>query len=250
MKKISIIMILCCLNLNAQTIITDRPDQTESSSTIQKGSVQIESGFLISQNSTNYNFNSTNERNIYFPSTLFRIGLTEKVELRLFNQYQQMCTQTNSFNGFNNLELGLKLQLLQKENGFTEIAFLSHMVIPTAPSRLSETGENNIGTINKLCVSHNIGEKVGLGYNVGYNYLNNRQGDFTYSLVLGIELNDKISTYIEPYGEFSDLDNTESNFNMGITYLLRDNLQLDYSYGLGLNHRFNFMSVGCSININ
>ena len=250
MKHISIIMILCCLNLNAQTIITDRPDQTESSSTIQQGSVQIESGVLISQNSTNYDFYSTNERNIYFPSTLFRIGLTEKIEFRLFNQYQQMCTQTNSFNGFNNLELGLKLQLLQKENGFTEIAFLSHMVIPTAPSRLSETGENHIGTINKLCVSHNIGEKVGLGYNVGYNYLNNRQGDFTYSLVLGIELNDKISTYIEPYGEFSDLDNTESNFNMGITYLLRDNLQLDYSYGLGLNHRFNFMSVGCSININ
>ena len=250
MKKISIIMILCCLNLNAQTIITDRPDQTESSSTIQKGSVQIESGVLISQNSTNYDFYSTNEKNIYFPSTLFRIGLTEKIELRLFNQYQQMCTQTNSFNGFNNLELGLKLQLLQKENGFTEIAFLSHMVIPTAPSRLSENGENNIGTINKLCVSHNIGEKVGLGYNVGYNYLNNREGDFTYSLVLGIELNDKISTYIEPYGEFSDLDNTESNFNMGITYLLRDNLQLDYSYGLGLNHAFNFMSVGFSININ
>ena len=174
MKHISIIMILCCLNLNAQTIITDRPDQTESSSTIQQGSVQIESGVLISQNSTNYDFYSTNERNIYFPSTLFRIGLTEKIELRLFNQYQQMCTQTNSFNGFNNLEIGLKLQLLQKENGFTEIAFLSHMVIPTAPSRLSETGENQIGTINKLCVSHNIGEKVGLGYNVGYNYLNNR----------------------------------------------------------------------------
>ena len=161
------------------------------------------------------------------------------------------------FNNSENINLNDKMyklreqnKLLQKENGFTEIAFLSHMVIPTAPSRLSETGENNIGTINKFCVSHNIGEKVGLGYNVGYNYLNNRQGDFTYSLVLGMELNDKISTYIEPYGEFSDLDNTESNFNIGITYLLRDNLQLDYSYGLGLNHAFNFMSVGFSININ
>ena len=243
-------MILCCLNLNAQTIITDRPDQTESSSTIQQGSVQIESGVLISQNSTNYDFYSTNERNIYFPSTLFRIGLTEKIEFRLFNQYQQMCTQTNSFNGFNNLELGLKLQLLQKENGFTELAFLSHIVLPTAPSTFSESSSNYTGIVNKLCVSHSLNEKIGLGYNLGYNYFSSGLGDFTYSIVFGFELNEKINTYIEPYGAIPDFDDPESNINMGITYLIKDNLQLDYSYGLGLNHSFNFMSIGCSININ
>ena len=33
--------------LNAQTIVTDRPDQTESSSTVGKGNLQIESGILV-----------------------------------------------------------------------------------------------------------------------------------------------------------------------------------------------------------
>ena len=33
--------------VSAQTIVTDRPDQTESSSTIGKGELQIESGILF-----------------------------------------------------------------------------------------------------------------------------------------------------------------------------------------------------------
>ena len=49
MKKIIIIVFLFSLNLNAQTIITDRPDQSESPSVIEPGSLQIETGFLISQ---------------------------------------------------------------------------------------------------------------------------------------------------------------------------------------------------------
>ena len=38
-------MINC--TISAQTIITDRPDQTESSSTVEQGSLQIESGILL-----------------------------------------------------------------------------------------------------------------------------------------------------------------------------------------------------------
>ena len=49
MKKIIIIVFLFSLNLNAQTIITDRPDQSESPSVIEPGNLQIETGFLISQ---------------------------------------------------------------------------------------------------------------------------------------------------------------------------------------------------------
>ena len=37
--------IIC--KMSAQTIITDRPDQTESSSVIQSGGLQIESGLIL-----------------------------------------------------------------------------------------------------------------------------------------------------------------------------------------------------------
>ena len=51
----------------AQEIVTDRPDQTESSTTIPNKSFQIEMGF----GSGNYN----SERLSLLPTTLFRYGL-------------------------------------------------------------------------------------------------------------------------------------------------------------------------------
>ncbi len=248
-----ILIVFVTANSVAQTIITDRPDQTESSSTIKKGSLQIESGFLFYQTEEKRFINDIErgdgierKKNIYFPTTLFRLGLTEKLELRILNQYQFQIFGSNLAHGFNDLEVGLKMQLFQKENSFTEIAFLSHVLLPTAPSLFSE---DTFGSINKLCVSHNLNSKIGLGYNLGYNYFNNRLSDFTYSFVIGFELTEKMNAFLEPYGKISELNDSESNVNMGITYLIKDNLQLDYSFGTGLNNKFNFMSIGCSINV-
>jgi len=249
MKKILLFLIIS-LHIHAQTIITDRPDQTESSSTVERGSVQIESGILITQNEILNQFNiPIIEKNIYLPSTLFRLGLTDKIELRVFNQYQYNYTQINSVNGFNNLELGLKIQLFKKENNMTELAFLSHISIPTAPSTFNENSGKYIGLINKLCISHHLNNQIGIGYNLGYNYFDSGLSDYTYSLVVGFKLNERISAYIEPYGQISEFEDSEANINMGMTYLIKDNLQLDYSYGAGLNNISNFMSIGCSINI-
>ena len=237
---------LFSLNLHSQEIITDRPDQTESSSTVEKGSVQIESGFLFYQTEEKNSFNDIIRRkDIYFPTTLFRIGLTNNIELRVLNQYQYHIYGSNLAHGFNDLEVGVKIQVFKKENSFTEIAFLSHALLPTAPSLFSE---NIFGSINKLCVSHNLNNNIALGYNIGYNYLENIES-LTYSIVLGFSLNQKMSAYFEPYGEVSDFKDLASNVNMGITYLIKDNLQLDYSFGTGLNNKFNFMSIGCSIKI-
>ena len=106
-----------------------------------------------------------------------------------------------------------------------------------------------MGVINKLCFSHNTNSKIGLGYNIGYNYFENNTGDFTYSLVFGYPLTKKINVFIEPYGETSEFEEHLSNINMGLTYLLADKIQLDYSFGTGLNNSFSFMSIGFSINI-
>ena len=52
-KNPIIIFIITFLSLSStifsQDIITDRPDQTESPNTLNKGNLQIESGFLFSK---------------------------------------------------------------------------------------------------------------------------------------------------------------------------------------------------------
>lgn len=236
-------MILTSLNnvINAQEIVTDRPDQTESSTTIPFKSFQIELGF----GSENYN----SEKLLLLPTSLFRYGLSKSIELRFAEQVAGIKIDANSETeyGLSDIELGLKIQVLKKEDINTEVAFISHLIIPTGSSELTNT---NFGIINKLAISHSLTNYLDLGYNLGYNYLGTGYGDLTYSLVLGISLSDKIGMYLETFGEDSDFKEITSNFDGGFTYLLKENLQLDYSMGYGINQKMNYFSLGFSWNIN
>lgn len=236
-------LVLSC-SMYAQSIVTDRPDQTESSSTVSQGSLQIEAGFLLGSSKDNI----ISERQILSPTSLFRYGITNGLELRLGCQFESVKNKrTQEINeGLSDLELGAKVQLFKKESSSAEMAFLSHLIIPTGAKGLTN---DKLGTINKLSISHVLTEALGIGYNIGYNYYGMDRGDFNYSLVFGIGFTDTIGIYLEPYGEVLNFETHEASFDTGITYLLQDNLQLDISFGTGINHKMNYFSVGCSINI-
>ena len=240
----TLVLVLFGYLATAQTIITDRPDQTESSSTIGKGELQIESGILYGTAKDDF----FSEEILLAPTVLWRYGITNGIELRLLTEFNSVKDKLvdDRYSGISDIQLGTKIQLLKKENVKTEVAFLSHIIIPTAKDQLSL---GKVGTINKLSVSHDIGDTFGLGYNVGYDYYGFGSGNLTYSLSLGIGLSDKIGMYVEPYGSLVEMDTHEANFNVGLTYLVQDNLQLDVSTGTGLNHKMTFISLGCSINI-
>jgi Putative MetA-pathway of phenol degradation len=245
-RRVLIFVVILMINfsINAQTIITDRPDQTESSSTIPKGSFQIESGVLFGSSKSE----GISIRETLAPSTLFRYGITKGLELRLVNQFESIRNRTASekVNGISDLEIGAKFQILRSENVNTEIAFVSHLILPTGSKKLTI---DRLGTINKLSISHKLNERIGLGYNVGYDYFETEKGNFTYSLSFAFELTSKLGIYVEPYGNLIELDQHEASFDAGITYLVQDNLQLDASFGTGINHTMNYFSIGASINI-
>lgn len=241
-KKINTLLLFFAIGtISAQQIITDRPDQTESSSTIPLKSLQIEAGALFQRG-------GGAQANAY-PSVLWRYGVTEKFELRLLTQFETNKSLNSSlkYNGISDLQIGTKIQLFKKENVNTEIAFLSHLILPTAKRELTN---DKVGTINKLSISHALSEKIGIGYNVGYDYFGNGSGNLTYSVAIGVSLSDTIGFYVEPYGEFTEFESHLASFDTGFTYLLKDNFQLDISYGTGLNYGMNYFSTGFSWNIN
>jgi hypothetical protein len=228
----------------AQAIVTDRPDQTESSSTIPKGSLQIETGFLLESSDNEI----TKKQQILALSILSRFGLTSGIELRLLTQFESIKDKNTDivYDGISDLEIGTKIQIFKKDNSTTEIAFLSHLILPTASKQLTN---DELGSMNKLSVSHTITESISVGYNVGFDYFGTGNGNFTYSLALGIGISNSIGIYLEPYGVVIDFENHEASFDAGVTYLPQKNLQLDLSFGTGLNHNMNYISVGCSVNI-
>ncbi|MDO7172282.1 transporter [Mariniflexile sp. AS56] len=247
MNKVNYIALTLCLtacSVFSQTIITDRPDQTESSSTIEAGSLQIETGILLGFSEDDF----SSERQLLAPTTLFRYGITNGIELRVLSQFESLKDQnsTQKVSGISDLEIGTKIQLFKKETVNTEIAFLSHLILPTGSTGLTN---NRFGTINKLSISHTLSDALGLGYNVGYDYFGEGSGNLTYSVALGVSVTETLGIYIEPYGNFVEFNTHEASFDAGIAYLLKDNCQLDFSFGTGINHTMNYLSLGCSIQI-
>lgn len=226
-----------------EKIITDRPDQTESSSTISKRSLQIEMGAisLTAKNNQLYHFAG--------PSTLLRYGITKDIEIRIFNQFESNKLEFAGGNiktsGLSDLELGLKIQLFKTAAVNVEIAFLSHAIIPTAKEELSN---GKFGTINKLSISHNLTNFMSLGYNIGYDYIAQTSA-LTYSVAIGFSFTDNFGGYIETFGAYAEQGLFEDSFDLGLTYLLRNNFQLDISYGLGINNDMQYYSGGFSWNI-
>lgn len=248
MRKIIFITLIIVtflrLNLSAQELVTDRPDQTESSVTVPLRSFQIETGLL-----TSFTKNSgISERQFLIPTTLIRYGLTKSIELRIVEQLEnrKSVLSSDGILGVSDLELGAKIQILKNEDINTEIAFLTHLILPTGSDSFTN---GNLGSVNKLAVSHSINDFLGFGYNVGYNYFGSGRGDLIYSMALGAAITKTIGAYVEKYGEIVEFNNAFSNFDSGLTYLVQDNLQLDFSFGVGLNYSMNYFSLGCSWNI-
>ena len=234
------ILLLSFAELKAQ-IITDRPDQTESSSTVGGGNLQIESGIVAIFEGNSYSSN----RQILAPTTLFRYGITKGIELRFVNQFEtrKSIFQDKAVQGISDLEIGTKIQIFQKEDVNTEIAFLSHLILPIGSEAFTN---GSFGTINKLSIAHNLSENMALGYNIGYNYFGTGKGDLTYSVALGVGVNDKVGVYIEPYGDLVEFKELVLNFDGGFTYLVNPNLQLDFSFGTSATENMNYVSAGVS----
>lgn len=129
---ITLIIALVGENIHAQ-IVTDRPTQTASSSTVPTGSLQLESGISIGYESNN----QESTRQISLPTNLFRYGLANWIELRVLNQYKLLKSGEEHLEGIGDLAVGTKIQLIKGENKNTEMAFLTHLIMPTGTGELT-----------------------------------------------------------------------------------------------------------------
>ena len=250
----SMFALFMCTHGFAQVIQTDRPNQTEASSTVPAKSLQIETGFGFNTVSTTSAY-----RGIYYeglnrqftaPTSLFRLGITKQVEFRVVSQielnsnFNPKITKSPYESSFSDIQVGAKVQLYRKEGANTEALILGHMSLPSGGAEPDYFG--------KLCVSHQILDNFSIGYNVGYRTVGVLDY-FDYSCAFSFSVTDKLSVFAEQYGQLSlsklavvpPLDDV-FGYDAGLTYLLNDRLQLDWVFGSGINIDMNFVSVGCS----
>ena len=224
MRYISFLLIFLGYSAISQTIATDRPSAlTENSTSLYKNGIQLESGFLIQ-------LDSGETQPISAPNLLLRYGLTEKTELRLMNDV--LVDEENVELGV--WTIGAKIQLYKSDK--VNLSVLPSIQISSVYDDIGSLSEQPINA--KVIGNYVLSKANSVGYTIGYTLNNNEIG---YSLFLGHNFSDKISTFIELYGF-----NNQLNIDAGLAYLIQDKLQFDAYFGTGLNNKMVFTSVGLS----
>lgn len=250
-----LIMLVFSLACRAQEeipeLVTDRPDQTESSDVVPHKSLQIETGFVIS----NDRVAMTERRSVVYNTTLLRYGLFENFELRTGLEYRSEMEKildtgnTNTVTGLSPLYLGFKTKITEEKGALPEIAFLGGVALPYTEKK--EFRALHPSAIMRFAFSHTLSERLSLGYNLGAEWEEDSGPGYFYSVTLGAGLVRRLGIFIEAFGLLSPENPDEHLLDTGLTFLLLPNLQLDVSGGLGISDAANdnYVSAGLSYRI-
>ena len=216
-------------------IISDRPDQTESSLVVGSGKFQIESGLIFENNS------EQSERNLITLNNLIRYGIFKGYELRL---------NTNIINGSHNytesksyvltdFEIGAKIQILDNYSKKTKIAFLNHYLFTLK----NLYNNNSSGLISRILISHELNKNFQIAYNLGYNnYFNIHPNELIYTLALSKSFS-TFSIFCEVFGVETNII-SQINWDVGITYEFKKNIQIDLAKAKGFNNSLDYFTLG------
>jgi Putative MetA-pathway of phenol degradation len=246
-----ILLLLFSSKSLAQELVTDRPDITESAVTVSTGDLQIEDGFLFESQSLNEKEFKAKIHNYTISSALFRIGLLNKLELRIGGDYLYQITETEDIktktSGFNNLMIGSKLQFMDEEFDGQDLGLLLQFYLPVGnESFRSKSVEPEI----LLAYGKDLSELFSLSANIGSHWNSNDENlILLYSASFDIDISSKWDSFFEFYGNASGSSKTNYSFDCGLCYRLIKNLQFDISAGNQSFSDLNDWFVGTGVSV-
>lgn len=233
---------------------TDRPDQTESSSVVTPGTVQIETGVVFEQDSEGEGASKVKTTVLSYPTTLVRIGLLKSMELRLVGSLASQTVKPEqgeeiSASGVSEVEIGTKLYIAEEDGILPEIALNLHMALPIGDDafRIPSAAPHF-----RFLFSHTLSDMFGIGYNIGGEWDGaTPAGSLVYTLSLAAGLTDELGCFAEVFGSKPSEQDVNMAFDAGVTYLLSPNFQLDASFGVPLTDDapVTFVSAGVSLRL-
>lgn len=244
----------------SEPLQTDRPDFTESSSTVGRGRVQLEAGYVFSYDDADGEVSRAHN----FPETLLRVGLTDDIEFRIAWSYLVAeATSGPSEDGAIDLYLGTKLFLMEQEGWLPESAIILQMTVPTGADVFCN---DEVFYGFNLLYGWDLAGNWTLGASTGVNTSAedlvvtgavptfNRDGHVVLhqSVTLGIPLTDRLGGFVEYFGLYAvgrENNFPENYLDTGLTYLVTDDFQLDGRIGLGLNDQAQDFFTGAGFSV-
>ena len=232
-----------------EKIETDRPDQTETPVLISTNILQAEFGF----NKENRN---ADDYNLVYPTSLFKYGLSKRVELRLeatyHHEYIRLIPQPKTKTALEPMVLGGKIALFEANKWRPKTTFIGGIGLPFLGSRNART--THAAPSFRFTMQNNLSKTIGIGYNIGAEW----DGEssipiWIYTLTSGFSIGKNWYSYIETYGFIRKKDLPDNNIDGGFAYFISDNMKVDLSGGVGISNNSlkNYIALGfaCRIDI-
>lgn len=223
-----------------EPLVTDRPDFTESASSVAPGRIQVEAGVEAA---------SAGDDDGWEGGLLVRMGLGGGWELRLDPGAYQVSEGAAGVRtrGRGDGSLGVKAEL--PSLGGAEAALIVAAELPTGTSAVGESGVRP-GAVLALARDLGIGSReVGLGANLGYLRSSDdgrRFDQLSASVAAGLDLGDRAGIFVEWFGFRREEPGGGATHYLdgGVTWALGPDLQLDLYAGAGLTSEATDSFVG------
>lgn len=223
-------------------LTTDRPDKTESPTTVDAGHFQIEMDFATF---TQDQMNGVSAKTWNIAPFNLRVGLLNNVELGLvFESYVREDTEDKTakkmtnLSGVGNFLTRLKVNLWGNDGGRTAFALFPFMKFPTGTGGLNN---NSIEGGAIFPFSMTLPAKFELGMETGVVVSRNESSanyheEFVNSITFSRAIAGKLSGYCEFFSSVSTERDSSwiGTADFGLTYALTENVQLDCGCNIGV----------------
>jgi hypothetical protein len=261
MLLISVVLIAGATCAEGQTpdalppISTDRPGQATPPSILVPGAVQIEAGVQLSSDATSSGQVETTVRTLSAPTALVRIGLLPSMELRLSTEFRSVGTRAapgtfdTTISGVSGVGIGTKIGVTAEEGAIPETAFLLSIALPFGSEAFRVS---NVAPTFLFAMRSGLSSTTNIYYNLGATWDGtNGAGYGLYNVLLSTAPTAEIGVFAEVYGTLATGLRPVHAADLGIAYLLGNNLQLDLYGGVGITDNASdyFVAGGVSMRL-
>jgi hypothetical protein len=233
-----IFFLVLCSTILAQTkdstiFVPDRPGFATPPDIITRRVFEVEEGIQY-ENSTD---GIMQNQNILLSSVLLRYGLLENAEVRIQTDYayniKDGITHSEVY-GFNPLTIGTKIKLVEQQGVVPNLSLLFNVTMPFFGK--ADFRPENAAPSFYLLMSNDITEVINFCYNYGMIWDGSSSiPTHFYAVCLSVNLNDKLSTFIENYGFLNKTTKPEFYLDAGFAYLITNHFQIDLTAAGYLN---------------
>lgn len=222
---------------------TDRPDFTESAYSVPAGHIQVEANFV---NWTKDSEAGAEEEETIIGGVNFKLGLTDNSDIQFvfdIATIQYLKANEDSArerqSGFSDLTVRYKYNLFGNDSGTSGLALMPYVTMPTGSNAI---GQDDFSGGLIVPFNFDISERLAAGLMTQLDYLEDSDlsgyhYEFHNSATVGYSWTDELGTFIEFVSSSSDESGAswQGVFNVGYTYLVAEDVQLDGGMGFGVN---------------